>query len=229
MNESSLVQCRARTRNGHGARCKKKIKPTDILRMGVSTKRSYCHLHATQLCTGTEFENMPDLEVICAICQEICEESSNFIKTICNHSFHQACWLKMYKCPDTIKCPLCRQKNPTPTLTPHIYSVAAVQTGFLEWELLLRENYYYDYADPEERKKIVLERLCSGVRHAKLHGASTLSISGPKILLDEVFLNSREFSSVISTFSLLYEMVYMDCERGEYDNLCPFLFVTLHD
>ncbi len=234
MKDSFFLQCCGNTKNGYGARCENKFKSTYP---GEVYALSYCHFHSDQR-TG-DIEEMPELEDICTICQEVCNNPSNFIKTICNHFFHKSCWLKLYKWPENMQCPLCRRNNPTPDMKPHLYSVSVVQIGLQDWELHIRENYFYDYGDVEERKHMVAERICSAVRHAKVHGAITLSIVGKKNLLDEVFSNPAQFSPVINTFTLLYAMGMVTRQGhdgnsdgdGESENIYmhPFLFVQLDD
>jgi len=135
-----------------------------------------------------------------------------------------------------MQCPLCRQNNPTPDIEPHIYSVSVLQTGLLDWELNISENYFYDYGDVKERNDLIAERIGSAVRHAKVHGAITLSIVGTKELLDEAFLNAEQFNSVLQSFTLLYGMVTRQDDSNDESDvdsgniyIHPFLFVHLDD
>ena len=124
-----------------------------------------------------------------------------------------------------MQCPLCRHVNPTPNIKPHIYSVSVVQIGLLDWEVHIRENYFYDYGSAEERITMFAERISSAVTHVKLHGAITLTIVGRKKLLDEIFLNADQFMNVICSFTLLYTMVTTPDGISTH----PFLFIQLHD
>ncbi len=224
MNDSLMVRCCGRTKNGYGVRCKNKFK-TNPGKTVSQIGQTYCHLHSDQI-TG-DLKKISESEDICTICQEVCNTPSNFIKTICNHLFHKSCWLKLYKWPENMQCPLCRQNNPTPDIKPHIYSVSVLQTGLLDWELHICENYFYDYDNEEERNSMVAERITSAVRHAKVHGAITLTIVGTKTLFDEVFLNSDQFRTVINTFTLIYAMITTQ-DDGDV-SMRPFLFVQLDD
>lgn len=220
---SASARCCGCTKHG---RCKNMVK--------IATDGSdipFCRWHKGH--TQNADEKDCGAQDICAICQEMCDPSANYIETTCGHPFHMSCWMKMYKCRETARCPLCRQLNPTPWMLPHIYTVAVLQTGLQDWELIVRENFWYDYADPEERKKFVVERVSSGVRHAQIHGAVSVTILGASRNLAEIFGDVAAFRNMIDTFTVIYG-VRPNQDGGTdvtEDELAMerFLIVQIHD
>jgi len=142
----------------------------------------------------------------------------------------------MYRCQETARCPLCRQLNPTPWMLPHIYTVAVLQTGLRDWELIIRENFWYDYAEPEERTEFVFERVSSGIMHAKIHGAVSVTILGANRNLAEIFANRAKFRNTINSFTLMFGVrpnqdSHNDESGNDGDNLAMerFLIIKIHD